>query len=224
MPSIRSAAASASLLLHLKGMKDPTPNRLVDFVFSSPVIAPKQVRSELLRFAEIVAKLRPSLALEIGTARGGTLCIISRLSQTSATIISVDMPGGLFGGGYKWFRIPLYKSFTVLNQKIRLIRGDSHDPAIQNKVQEYVGKDRKLDLLFIDGDHSYEGVKADFESYRSLVRSGGVIAFHDIAEHPKEIGCEVAPFWQEIKRQYRHEEIIENPRQGWAGIGILYVE
>jgi predicted O-methyltransferase YrrM len=224
MHSYRSAASCATLLLQLKLMRDPGPNRLVDFVFSNPIIAPAQVRSELLRFAAIIAELKPSLALEIGTARGGTLCVISRLSRTSATIISVDLPGGLFGGGYRWFRIPIYKSFPVLDQKLHLIRGDSHDQAIQSRVREEIGKDRKLDLLFIDGDHSYQGVRADFDSYRSLVRSGGIIAFHDIAEHPKETGCEVARLWQEVKTQYRHEEIIEDRDQGWAGIGILYVD
>jgi cephalosporin hydroxylase len=111
-----------------------------------------------------------------------------------------------------------------LNQKLHLIRGDSHDPAIQSLVRSRMGKNRKLDLLFIDGDHTYEGVKADFEAYAPLVRSGGVIAFHDIAEHPKESGCEVARFWQEIKSLYAHEEIIENQQQGWAGIGILKVD
>jgi cephalosporin hydroxylase len=223
MPSFRSAASCASLLLQLKSMKDPGPNRIVDFVFSNPIIAPLQVRSELLRFAAIIAELKPSLALEIGTAHGGTLCVISRLSRTSATIISVDLPGGLFGGGYKWFRIPVYKSFPVLNQKLHLIRGNSHDPATQSSVKARMGENRKLDLLFIDGDHSYEGVKTDFETYAPLVHSGGIIAFHDIAEHPKETGCEVARFWQEIKQQYAHEEIIENEQQGWAGIGILKV-
>lgn len=37
-----------------------------------------------------------------------------------------------------------------------------------------------LDFVFIDGDHSYEGVKADIEAWRPKVRSGGMIAGHDI--------------------------------------------
>ena len=39
---------------------------------------------------------------------------------------------------------------------------------------------RQVDVLFIDGDHAYDGVKRDYEMYGSLVRDGGVIAFHDI--------------------------------------------
>src|SRR5690348_6319794 len=113
MHFIRSAGSCASLLVQLKAMTDSAPNRLVDFVFANPIIAPHQVRSELLRLAAIIAELRPSIALEVGTAHGGTLYVISRLSQTSATIISIDMPGGAFGGGYQWFRIPIFKLFPL---------------------------------------------------------------------------------------------------------------
>ena len=80
---------------------------------------------------------------------------------------------------------------------------------------------KKVDLLFIDGDHSYEGVKKDFEMYSPLVADGGVIAFHDIAVHTKFAHCEVDRFWNEIKPVFRHREIIDDPKQGWAGIGIL---
>jgi predicted O-methyltransferase YrrM len=45
---------------------------------------------------------------------------------------------------------------------------------------EGILKGRKVDFLFIDADHSYEGVKKDFEMYSPLVRKGGIIAFHDI--------------------------------------------
>lgn len=37
----------------------------------------------------------------------------------------------------------------------------------------------RIDLLFIDGDHSYEGVRADWEAYAGLLRPGSVVAFHD---------------------------------------------
>jgi hypothetical protein len=40
--------------------------------------------------------------------------------------------------------------------------------------------------LFIDGDHTYEGVRRDFEMYSPLVRKGGIIAFHDIYPGPEE--------------------------------------
>jgi predicted O-methyltransferase YrrM len=43
---------------------------------------------------------------------------------------------------------------------------------------------KRLDFLFIDGDHTYEGVKQDFEMYTPLVRKGGLVAMHDIVPPP----------------------------------------
>lgn len=92
-----------------------------------------------------------------------------------------------------------------------------------------------LDYLFIDADHTYDGVRQDFQAYGPLVRSGGLIAFHDIVTHKKETQCEVERFWNEIKRQYRHQEFIEYPSAGGlptavtgapmetSGLGVLFV-
>jgi hypothetical protein len=59
--------------------------------------------------------------------------------------------------------------------------------------------------------------------YAPLVRKGGMIALHDIAVHNGQKDCQVDKFWLEIKKEYRHQEIVENPSQGWAGLGILFV-
>ncbi len=132
------------------------------------------------------------------------------------------MPGGPFGGGYPEWRIPLYKSFARDGQKIFLIGGDSHDPKMLKKVKEILGG-RKLDFLFIDGDHTYEGVRRDFEMYFPLVRKGGIIAFHDIVPHPPETGAEVDKFWNEIKNNYKYLERVKDWKQDWVGISVLYV-
>ena len=67
------------------------------------------------------------------------------------------------------------------------MRANSHNLDTLNKVKRILA-DRPIDLLFIDGDHTYVGVKMDFEMYRPLVRKGGIIAFHDIVPHPPETG------------------------------------
>lgn len=195
-------------------------NSLVDLAFNfykfGISIKPVQVRDEIAELLAILDKLKPRALLEIGTANGGTLFLFTRVAISDATIISVDLPGGPFGGGYPRWKIPLYKSFTRDGQKIFLIRSDSHNPKTLNQVKEILGNGR-LDFLFIDGDHTYEGVKRDFEMYSPLVRKGGIIAFHDIVPHPPETGCEVNRFWNEIKRNYRYLEIVKDWGQGWAG-------
>jgi predicted O-methyltransferase YrrM len=221
---IKNTLKAFQILPHvitLRRAKHWTPQDIVDFALASPILLPLQVRSEFQRFAEIVARLNPKSLLEIGTNRGGTLCVLSRLSAPDGTIISLDLPGGEFGGGYKWFHAPIFKSFPHANQKLHLLRGDSHSVQMEIAVREIVGTG-KLDLLFIDGDHTYNGVKQDFETYSALVRPGGIVAFHDIVEHPS-IRCDVRRLWDEVKSNYRHEEIIESHSQGWAGIGVLYV-
>jgi cyclopropane fatty-acyl-phospholipid synthase-like methyltransferase len=67
-------------------------------------------------------------------------------------------------------------------------------------------------------------VAKDFELYKKLVKTGGIIALHDIAHHSSNLSnCEVDCFWQKIKNRYKTREIIEDVSQGWAGIGLIYV-
>ncbi|MGH9467964.1 MAG: class I SAM-dependent methyltransferase, partial [Terriglobales bacterium] len=171
------------------------------------------------RFAELVAELRPRRVLEIGTCKGGTLCVLCRLAAPDATIVSLDLPGGAYGGGYDAKRALVFRAFPRRGQRLHLVRGDSHLPQIRERVARALGGE-PLDLVFIDGDHSYAGVKADYEMYSPMVRAGGVVAFHDIVEHPPEYGVGVGRFWREI-RGPGAVEIIADPGQGWAGIGVL---
>jgi predicted O-methyltransferase YrrM len=205
----------------LFGRRPETPEAAVDYCNRRPIPL-RQVRSEVLAWTRLVAGAAPRRSLEIGTFRGGTLFLLCVFSPPDAHIISLDLPGGAFGGGYDSTKIPLFKRFTRGHQNLRLVRADSHLPETKARILKLLGDD-PLDFLFIDGDHSYDGVKRDFEMYSPLVRPGGIIAFHDIAEHPPKEQCEVGRFWQEIKLRYPHREIVEDPRQGWAGIGILTV-
>ena len=185
-------------------------------------IKPGQVKDEIAKLLEIVAGLRPKVVLEIGTEKGGTLFLFTRIADLEAKIISIDLPGGPFGGGYPRWKIPLYKSFSKEGQRIYLLRRDSHNPRTLEEVKR-ISSGYKVDFLFIDGDHTYEGIKRDFEMYSPLIRKGGIIAFHDICQHPPKTGCEVNRFWNEIKHEYRYVEIVKDWNQKWAGIGVLYV-
>ena len=50
----------------------------------------------------------------------------------------------------------------------------------------FVRQDIKIDVLFIDGDHSYEGVKTDFELYSNIMNDKGIIIIHDTDEKYEE--------------------------------------
>jgi len=183
---------------------------------------PIQIREELEALINILEKNKPRYVLEIGTARGGTLLLWTRAASAKATIISIDLPGGPFGGGYPWLRSIIYKKWSKNRQRIILIREDSHRVETLKKVKEILGK-AKLDFLYIDGDHTYEGVKKDFEMYAPLVKRGGIIAFHDIVPGSLEKVGGVPKFWNEIKYNFYFKEIVKDQNQGGYGIGVIYV-
>jgi len=199
---------------------------IVDLAFSFRFlgisIKPKQVEEEIRRLLKLLQNIKPKVVLEIGTAKGGTLFSFTRVAQPDATLISIDLPEAPFWGGYPAWKIPLYESFALPCQKIHLIKRDSHDSVTLGVIKNILDN-RKVDFLFIDGDHEYEGVKRDFEMYSVLVRNGGIIAFHDICPHHPETGCEVNKFWVELKEKYRYLELVKDWKQRWAGIGVIYV-
>ena len=185
-----------------------------------------QKKTEIIKLAEIVKDLHPRVIVEIGTRKGGTLFMWSRISRAHK-IISIDLPMGSFGEGYPIQKQKLYKYFTLdKSTEMHLIQYDSHSEITINKVKKIL-QSKKIDFLFIDGDHSYEGVKIDFELYSPFVKTGGIIAFHDIVtnstSHYEADSIEVPRFWNEIKTKYRYEEIIENVNQRSMGIGIIFV-
>ena len=213
---------------HLNALRSnarKSPEELVDFIFNGyrGIIRPFQIQSELVELIRIASSLKPKTVLEIGTATGGTLYLFACVASPDASIISIDLPYGRFGGGYAFWRIPLYKMFAWGRQKIYLIRRNSHDESTCAKVKTILGRD-KVDLLYIDGDHTYQGVKKDFGMYSSFVRKGGFIVMHDIVVCHAEEGCEVHRFWEEIKPDFKCREIITGENQKGGGFGIIGIK
>lgn len=128
----------------------------------------QQDREELWELVRRVSSLCPRRILEIGCGGGGTLMMWQVLAPE---VVCVDIQGLNGGRGFvSPSRLP-YVEFII---------GDSHDPAIVKKAEEFA----PYDFLFIDGDHSTEGALADFNMYSPLVRSGGLVAFHDYNYQP----------------------------------------
>lgn len=186
-------------------------------------ITPVQVRSEIMEFLGVAASRAPRAVLEIGTANGGTLFLFTRVAAPDALVISLDLPSGRFGGGYPAWKAPLYRAFARGTQRIELLRGDSHAPDAVAGVTRLLGG-RPLDLLFIDGDHAYDGVRSDFEMYAPFVRPGGLVAFHDIVPGPDGDVGGVPRFWRELKAGRRTNEIVADWNQGGFGIGWFEAE
>ena len=159
----------------------------------------KQSETEILEFLEFLDSRQVSCVLEIGSHKGGSLFLWTQLLRgRSGHIISVDLPGGDFGGGLIGGAEQLFQSFVTSEQRLTAIRGDSHSMDTLSHVETLLEK-QQIDFLFIDGDHSYDGVKLDYEMYSLLVRPGGVIAFHDTVYRPDAPKIEVYRLWDELK-------------------------
>lgn len=201
-----------------------TVEQLLDI--QSPIFSSNQKQEEITQLLRLLEAQKPKTMLEIGTYRGGTLFLFSRVSSPAARIISLD------------FRYPspeYFKSLSKLaarGQNIRCIQADSHAPETLQRINRLLGG-QPLDFLFIDGDHSYAGVKRDFELYAPLVRPGGIIAFHDIVpdyqtrrgQKTKAYTGGVPVFWNEIKTAAETTfEFIADPEQDGYGIGVCQQE
>ncbi len=181
---------------------------------------PSQIPGEILQLLRLLSSNPPKTVLEIGTYRGGTFFLFTRVASVEALLISLDLPPNRSGFGYPPWRSRLFRSFARAQQKIELVLADSHQPVTVARIEKLLG-DRRLDFLFIDGDHSYDGVKADYKMYSSLVSSGGVIAFHDIVPRLPGVSSGVPRFWQELKKTVPVTEFVTDWKQDGFGIGVV---
>ncbi|MFX1363443.1 MAG: class I SAM-dependent methyltransferase [Promethearchaeota archaeon] len=182
-----------------------------------------QNRFELIEFLKLIKSIKPKIILDIGTGMGGTLFLLSRFSDPDALLISVDLPEISIGGRSFPNNPSFFKIFAKKKQKVVLIREDSHKFSTFNRIKKVLNN-RKIDVLFIDGDHRYEGLKQDFEMYKTLVKSGGLVCFHDIVSGQYKNVGDVPHFWDNIRKEFNFKEIVENWNQGGFGIGILFIE
>ena len=134
------------------------------------IIPAHQRKHEFCEFIYFLNNKNIRTVLEIGTADSRTHLLLSELINSKKTMIAVDLE----------LRNRLFLKLINSNQDLRIgIKGSSHSDKTIQQLASALGN-KQIDLLFIDGDHSYEGVKKDFEIYQSFVANNGIIAFHDI--------------------------------------------
>lgn len=148
------------------------------------------------------------LVVEIGCDAGGTSWAIQQMEPQ--VHVGIDLPGERYSSGLAWQG----------NTNSIMIWGDSHAKETSIRLREVLDK-RSIDVLIIDGDHSYWGVSEDFRMYAKLCT--GLVIFHDICQHQGIPDCKVDQFYNEIKGRYPHVEYISPNDDSWGGIGVLDV-
>ncbi|MGE0451333.1 MAG: O-methyltransferase [Vicinamibacterales bacterium] len=196
---------------------------LVDLVLASARFRPSQKRAEILGLLEIVQASGARTICEIGAAKGGTLALLAHAVPSATRILSIDIR-------YNRAKRKAYPRLVRAGQRVTCVNASSYDPGTLANVRRWLGGER-LDFIFIDGDHSLDGVSRDFEAYWPLVREGGIIAVHDIVpdyrtrygrETDSNTG-EVPLFWRQLKPHgLEMRELIENPDQDGYGIGVMW--
>ena len=187
--------------------------------FAKKHFPPCQIDSEILSFLEWLNTWSPEVIVEIGVARGGNTYLLTHCASSVRKIVGVD----LFARNQRALKA-LAKPPIALN----FVSGMSSAEATCRRVREFLG-DEKIDLLFIDGDHSYQGVMADFNSYCGLVKKNGWVAFHDIVPQRKDaegnaingFEVEVDRAWNELSRDKVTRRFVEREDQYSYGIGVL---
>jgi len=142
------------------------------------------------------------LIVEIGTLFGRSTSFLAVGAKRSVRVYAVDC----WEGTHYHRMIQAVEYFTRLNlmKKIKIIKGYSVEVA-----KSFKGT---INMLYIDGDHAYESVRADYNAWYPFLVKGGIVAFHD-HEHPKYPG--VVKFVAE--KASKENEFIAQVGKVWSG-------
>ncbi|HET8626083.1 MAG TPA: class I SAM-dependent methyltransferase [Thermomicrobiales bacterium] len=162
---------------------------------------------------QIIDLLRPRVLVELGTYTGVSYCSFCQAVRAvgcDTRCYAIDTWQGDPQTGHYGVEVlqdlrahhdPLYGSFSQLVQS-----------SFDDELSHF--SDGSIDLLHIDGHHTYESVKHDFESWLPKMSSHGVILLHDTNVREGDFG--VWQLWEEQKPHYPHFEFVHS-----HGLGLL---
>lgn len=144
----------------------------------------------------LVTLMKPRIYAELGSHNGASFfaaCQAMQRNEYGGKAVAIDLWQGDEHAGFyaesvfKNFKYILSTRYSDVGEFLRM----SFDEASS------LFEDGSIDLLHIDGLHTYEAVKSDYETWRSKVTKNGVIIFHDTNVYEREFG--VWQLWDEIK-------------------------
>lgn len=175
---------------------------------------------EFRAWLNLLRPTEPQVYLEIGAFRLGSAQLALESLPTLELLVTIDTTD--------------LRQDPVLEQKLheyedrlRFVHGHSASPATFGIVERLVAG-RRVDALFIDGDHSYNGVLQDYCRYSPLVKPGrGHVGFHDVRmENMPEGASDVGhlgtqSFWEGLSTNYPSRcQLLEADPGPWGNYGI----
>lgn len=161
--------------------------------------------NELTWYANFCSSLGIRRYLEIGTYTGDTMYAVIANSPTGSLGVTVDPNLSPFSNT----KVEL----STLGYIIKEIQGDSKDSTVISTVRSL----GPFDLVFIDGDHTYDGVKSDWENYHQLAH---IVVIHDVMGRDNPFTEDVYRFWQELKVDKQYIEV--NLANYQLGYGVIF--
>ncbi len=142
-------------------------------------------------YKEAVARVNSGIFVEIGCWFGLSTTIMAKYIQESGKNIKFYTVDIFKGSDYSEYLINTMGKYTGEEQwseYSNYIREQGVEPYIQTLKMTSVEaselfEDKSIDFVFIDGDHNYEAIKKDIESWLPKIKTGGVMAGHDYNAH-----------------------------------------
>jgi predicted O-methyltransferase YrrM len=115
--------------------------------------------------------------IEIGILRGATTRVLHKLLDKNGIYVGID--ANILDEKENYFAdvVKVAQDYSE-DERMNFIIADSTDSKTIDKVKDVLDV-RKVDLLLIDGEHSFKAARSDYDMYEQFVRSGGIIAWHD---------------------------------------------
>ncbi len=160
---------------------------------------------------QMVLREKPKVIVELGTHMGLSALAMGlglRDLGQGGRLFAIDCWEGDNQAGY--YGDSVYQTFL---NRVKLLGLDSNVTALKMYFDEAVDKvETPIDILHIDGLHTWEAVNHDFETFGPLVKPGGIIMFHDVNSHFPD----VKEFWRGISKKYESHRIYYS-----YGLGLI---
>lgn len=174
---------------------------------------------EIESFKRLLSERGVTRYLEVGARHGDTFHDVMLSLPVGSFGVAVDLPGGAWGiDSSRQSLDSAAADLIARGYQVVVIYGDSTSA----EVIEQVSRLAPFDAALIDGDHRYDGVKADWLAYGHMADA---VAFHDIVgvgeRHEAGVNVEVPSLWAELKTQGLHTIEFLAPKSK-MGIGVIF--